>query len=88
MSKLIAQFEQLDNDHEKWQWLVLKQGLGLVVVCDNDVTMLIDRHLQDRQDEDPTIEETECCAYFEDHIGWSDGVVTLLAAMGIEGECC
>lgn len=62
------------NDHERWRWIQTHQGEGFVVKLDNDQTFLEDQNVEDVYYD------------FDDYVGWSEGVVTLMNVMGIECE--
>ena len=50
MSDLIKEFESIKGDKEKWKWLRKNQGVGLMVMCDNDDTMVVDENADEDDD--------------------------------------
>jgi hypothetical protein len=73
MSVLIEEFKSLKNDEERWTWLAANQGKGLLVMCDNDITMLSD-------------ENDNTYTSFDEYIGYSEGVFSLLKSIGIDAQ--
>jgi len=68
--------EKLDamHDVDKWDWLLNNQDLEPIVCLDNDGTFI-------------TFEEFEGYSSFNEYLGWSDGVQTLLKVINIRAEC-
>ena len=79
MSKLIEEFNKLENDKSKWGF-VLAHKSKLRLSLDNDDTMVID----DNASED----DENNHASFDDYVGWSNGVITLLNAIGLDADSC
>jgi hypothetical protein len=61
------------TDAERWKWLQAHQGEGYVVYLDNGDTFMLYQYDEETYD-------------FDNYIGWSDGVVTLMEVMEIECE--
>ena len=80
MSKLIDEFDALRGDKARWDWLIANKDKSLRLVLDNDDTMIVDNSAHE-DDENNT-------ASFDSYIGWSEGVLNLLHAIGIDAECC
>jgi hypothetical protein len=72
MRRFHAEFSKLGNDDARWHWLVEHRHVPFTVYCDNDSTSV--------QFGDQDVE-------FDHYIGWSDGVMILLNAVGIHAEC-
>ncbi len=75
MIYLSNEFDGLDNDIERWQWIRDHQDDGITVMLDNSDTFGF-------YDDD----EKGFIFQFDDYIGWGDGVQSLLRAMGIKAE--
>ena len=73
MSNLIEEFEALKTDVEKWKF-VIEHKDSLVIHLDNDGTFI---RLRTNDEE---------WAAFDGYIGWSDGVFSLLKAIGVKAE--
>ena len=67
-------WNKLMNDLERWTFLRENQHLGLVVQLDNDNTFVTHKDIEDDYLE------------FDEYIGWADGVLFLLASVGIKAE--
>ena len=72
--KLYDEFVALETDVERWKWLVAHQGMGIILLLDDDFTCV------NFPSDDP---EEFLDADFDGYIGNSDGVFSLLAALGI-----
>tara|TARA_R110000772_G_scaffold260261_1_gene378179 strand:- start:359 stop:598 length:240 start_codon:yes stop_codon:yes gene_type:complete len=79
MSKLIEDFNKLENDKARWGF-VLASKSKLRLSLDNDDTMVID----DNASED----DENNYGSFDNYVGWSDGVITLLNAIGLDADSC
>ena len=79
MSKLIEDFNKLENDKARWGF-VLANKSKLRLSLDNDDTMVID----DNASED----DENNYGSFDNYVGWSDGVITLLNAIGLDADSC
>ena len=62
------------SDKKRWQWVIANQDKGITVLLDNDQTFI------SFPDEDAD------CLDFDDYIGNSGGVVTLLEILGVRAE--
>jgi hypothetical protein len=71
--ELYKDFEELETDEERWVWVKINQDKNITVMCDNDDTFI-------------QIDEDEDCASFDNYIGNSDGVFSLLEAFNIKAE--
>ena len=74
--KLTKEFNSIDNDIEKWQWIANHQHLGITVMLDNDDTFAVF---------DDCNEDLECLQ-IEYYIGNSEGIEELLSAFGIKSD--
>ncbi len=79
MSKLIEEFNSLENDKARWGF-VLAHKSKLRLELDNDDTMVIDDNASD--------DDENNYGSFDDYVGWSDGVITLLNAIGLDADSC
>ncbi len=79
MSKLIEEFNKLENDKARWGFVLVHKS-KLRLSLDNDDTMVID----DSASED----DENNYGSFDDYVGWSDGVITLLKAIGLDADSC
>lgn len=79
MSKLIEDFNNLKNDKARWGF-VLANKSKLRLSLDNDDTMVIDDNASD--------DDENNYGSFDNYIGWSDGVITLLGAIGVDADSC
>lgn len=70
----LDEFNALTNDVDRWRWVAANQDKGITVMCDNDQTYLRFEGYDDETGD------------FDDYIGWSRGVFTLLSALGIKAE--
>jgi hypothetical protein len=83
--KLVTEYGALKNDFERWRYILNHKNL-LGVMLDNDNTQvifigdIIKSLNEDEIDELPELVEMDTW------LGWSNGVVTLLAAIGIKAE--
>lgn len=71
------EFYRLNNDVARWKWLQQNPEKYEVVMLDNDDTFVVFGY--DYLDESVTGD-------IMSYVGWSDGVLDLLEAMGIEAE--
>ncbi len=74
--KLTEEFNSIDNDIEKWQWIANHQQLGITVMLDNDDTFAVF---------DDCNEDIKCLQ-FKYYIGNAEGIEELLNAFGIKNE--
>jgi len=72
--KLTKEFNSIDNDVKKWQWIANHQHLGITVMLDNDDTFAVFDDLN----------EDLNCLQFDSYIGNDEGVEELLSAFGIK----
>ena len=79
MSKLIEDFNKLENDKARWG-LVLANKSKLRLSLDNDDTMVID--------DNATEDDENNYGSFDNYVGWSYGVITLLNAIGLDADSC
>lgn len=77
MSKLVQEFNQLEDDTLRLKWLLENQGKGLQLQLDNDAMLLVDLNDQDAP-----------YGEFDSWLGTSEGVDHLLNAVGIEFDYC
>ena len=84
MSSMIKEFKNLKNDKARWEWLIIHKDQGLRLELDNDDTTLIDTTI----DPDGVDDSVEYYASFDSYVGWSEGVIDLLQAIGIDAESC
>jgi len=73
MCNLFEGFNNLKTDVEKWKWVIDNQHLGFTVMLDNDDTFL--SHPENNE-----------IGEFDGYLGWSDGAISLLEALGVESE--
>jgi hypothetical protein len=85
MTELIKQFELLNNDAEKWQWIVDNKHLDFYIILDNDQTTICDNSINN---EETYCDDIEYHANFEGFIGCNQGAIDLLSAIGIKSEKC
>lgn len=64
MNENLKEFNLLENDFQKWEWIKNHQDLGITVFLDNDDTFAI---LDDESIESLVFQ-------FDEYIGWSEGV--------------
>ena len=83
-SELIKKFKALNNDKQRWIWLMAHKDKGLKLVLDNDDTVIVDTNF----DPDEVDEDFVLHASFDSYIGYSEGVFNMLCVIGIEAECC
>ena len=74
MKNLLHEFEKLKTDEEKWIWVINNQENNIIVNLDNDGTFITIKGNDDDYGD------------FIDYIGWSDGIFSLLKAIGIKCE--
>ena len=67
-------WERIWDDKKRWDFLKENQHLGLLVNLDNDDTFVTHEDIEDGM------------LQFNEYIGWSDGILTLLESVGIEAE--
>lgn len=75
--KLWKEFNKLKTDELKWKFIIDNQFEGIKIYLDND-----DTFGSFEWDDDG-----EYLFKFDDYIGWSDGIMTLMAVIGIDAEC-
>ena len=70
-----SEFDRLDNDVDRWK-LVIAQGedSGVMVMLDNDDTYVV------------VIDDEDWSGNFSGYIGWNEGAVALLEAIGVQSE--
>ncbi|WP_373031630.1 hypothetical protein [Sulfurovum sp.] len=71
----LKELSKIEGDINKWKWLMENQEAGLIVNLDNDDTFVTDPDSED-----------DFCVDFDGYVGWSDGVISLLEAIGIKAE--
>lgn len=76
MEELFDQFEKLKTDKQRWDWIQQNQDKGITVNLDND-----DTYATFDADEDG-----DYVMQIQEYIGCSDGIFSLLEAMGIKCE--
>jgi len=75
---ILDEFNNCIDDKERWQWVIDNhQDACVTIYLDNDLTF---GHIEDDDD-------GEYILYFDDYLGWSDGVCTLLDVFNIKAEC-
>jgi hypothetical protein len=79
IKELSDQFNKLQNDGEKWKWVLNNQDKDIVVMLDNDYTYAVFTNTNTEEDDDTIL-------YFDYYIGDSDGILILLEALGIKAE--
>ena len=79
MSKLIEEFDSLENDKARWGFVLAHKG-KLRLLLDNDQTMVIDDSADD--------EDNNNVSNFVNYVGRSVGVIDLLHAIGIDTDSC
>ncbi len=75
--KKAKEFNQLDSDVDKWQWISENQDLGITVMLDNDDTFI---------SFDDYIGDDDVSMDLEYYIGNSEGIEELLTAFGIKSS--
>jgi len=73
------EFKKLTDDRERWQWLLDNKDAEYTVFLDNDDTFVAFGSTDDINFDD--------VLYFDDYIGWADGVEILMNVVGINAEC-
>ena len=73
MKKALNEFNQLNNDVDRFCWLRNNQHLNIVLYLDNDDTFAV------HEDDD----ENKYIFQFDSYLGWSDGIFSLLEAVDI-----
>ena len=76
LNQIDKEFNSLESDVEKWQWVRDNQDSQVVVMLDNDDTYAI---IEDDDDDEPS----DLVLQFDNYIGNADGVGYLLESMGI-----
>ena len=71
--KLIAKLEKCTNDLERWKVIKASQDSGVIVLLDNDDTMI-------------GFDDNEYFSQFNDFIGDAPGVPVLLDMLGIRNR--
>lgn len=74
-SELLAEFDALKNDIDKWKWIKDHQETGIVINIDNDVIYGVLPGTDDM-----------FILEFDDYIGTIWGILNLLKAYGINAE--
>ena len=78
----LEELRQIESDSAKWQWLIDNQDRGLIVHLDDDDTFVsIDFDICSDKDMPSYGGVT-----FNDCIGWSAGIQTLLKVIGVSAE--
>ena len=75
--KIWKEFKKLKTDEERWTFIINNQFKGIKINLDNDDTF---GSFEWDDDGDYLFQ-------FDDYIGWSDGILTLLSVVGIDAEC-
>ena len=78
MSNLLKEFDELNNDKERWLW-VLENKDKVFIELDNDIT-LVSSTIECEDGEE--VEYTS----FDEFLGNKDGVLDLLQALGINAD--
>jgi hypothetical protein len=78
--KMRKEFKILKNDIQRWKW-ILKNKDKIIVFLDNDDTFAA--MAEDKYNASIGNEEI---FEFDTYLGYSDGVIYLLEALGIESE--
>ena len=73
---LFSQFDSLKTDEARWKWMSTHSHRGITVCLDNDDTFAT---FNDDK-------EGQFVMEFDEYIGWTDGVLSLLKAIGISAE--
>ena len=73
--KLMEEFNNLPNDYSKWRWVIAHQDEGITVFLDNDSTHVSFLGYEDWD-----------CGCFDEYIGSSWGLSSLLEVVGIRAE--
>ena len=71
------EFKKLKTDEERWTFILNNQFKGIKINLDND-----DTFGSFKWDDGG-----DYLFQFDDYIGWSDGILTLLSVVGINAEC-
>jgi len=82
MTKLIEMFNNLQNDKERWKF-VIENKENFRIRLDNDQTTIIDKAVDD---EETYHDDIQYDANFDDYIGNGQGAHTLLEVIGINSE--
>lgn len=75
--ELWKEFKKFETDELRWKFIIDNQFEGIKIYLDND-----DTFGSFEWDDDG-----EYLFRFDDYIGWSDGIMTLMAVIGIDAEC-
>jgi hypothetical protein len=78
--ELYKEFEALDNDVDRWKWVIENKEF-VTVKLDNDDTFVIFR-----DEEDLDWDEEGHIMDIMEYVGWSDGIFNLLRALGVAAE--
>jgi len=80
--KVRDRWEEFTTDTERWNYVMYVHPNLFTVVLDNDCTWC--QFKDDEGDEDGDIE----FFHFDEFLGWSEGVFTLLHVLNIDAEGC
>ena len=72
MNKFKQKFDSLKNDVDRWKFVLENKDKDFQVLLDNDMTFI-----------DFNDDEFDLTCDFDGYLGWSDGVFSLLKALGI-----
>ena len=72
-SKHIKKLKSLQTDEERWRYVINNNPEDLIILLDNDQTCI-------------TFKDSDAGIYFDYPIGWDDGVIVLLDAIGVKAE--
>ena len=82
------EWNELDNDTARFKYLFVNKNI-FILMLDNDMTF-VDYHPKalkrvgiDRYDAEEILPELKA---FDDYLGWSGGVVSLLEVIGLDAE--
>ena len=71
--KLREEFAQLEDDSDRWKWVIRNKDKDFIVMLDNDYTFILF--------------EGEFKSFdFDHYVGWSEGVFDLLDALGVNAQ--
>lgn len=73
--RLLNQFNTLNNDKDRWDWVKNNQDSGIIIMLDNDDTFGV-----------ITNNNVDYIFQFDDYLGYSDGILSLLESFGINAE--
>ena len=78
----LEELRQIESDSGKWQWLIDNQDRGLIVHLDDEDTFVSIEWDMGSDEDMPRYRSVT----FNDHIGWSLGIKTLLKVIGVSAE--